>query len=104
MSSRFSERLVTFRSPFSLPGFDKQWHAGDYSIRTEEAPVENGDEGAYQTVRTTMIPHSGKPARHARGVEVDPAEFAAAVARDERPIDRAENEGMVSHEPGPETD
>lgn len=97
MTNRVSKRLVTFRNPFFLESLEEEWPAGDYTIETEEEPLDGMSFQAYRRIRTTMIiyPKRSRISHgRARLITVDAAELDAALARDRGPIERAENEGM----------
>lgn len=97
MTNRVSKRLVTFRNPFFLESLEEEWPAGDYTIETEEEPLDGLSFHAYRRIRTTMIiyPKRGRnPHGNTRLIAIDPSELDAALARDRFPIERAENEGM----------
>lgn len=95
MTHRVSKRLVTFKKPFRLDSIDRQWPAGDYTIETEEEPLDSNSVLAYHTVCTTMILHppSGKSGRHIF-IEIEASELEAALARDREDYGRAESEGL----------
>ena len=95
MTNRISKHLVTFRSPFYLESLEDEWPAGDYTIETEEEPLDSASFLAYRRVSTTMIVHRKRGLRtETKFVTIDPADLAAAQAHDQQPLDRAENEGM----------
>lgn len=95
MTNRVSKRLVTFQKPFSLDSIERQWPAGDYTIETEEEPLDSNSFVAYRTICTTMIlrPPSGKSGRHIF-IEIDASELDAALLRDREAEGRANSEGL----------
>ncbi|PKP80289.1 MAG: hypothetical protein CVT79_15640 [Alphaproteobacteria bacterium HGW-Alphaproteobacteria-18] len=95
MTNRVSKRLVTFNKPFSLDSIERQWPAGNYTIETEEEPLDNISLLAYRTVCTTMILHppAGKSGRHIF-IEIEPSELDAALLRDREAEGRANSEGL----------
>ena len=95
MHNRVSKHLVTFKSAFYLDSLEDEWPAGDYTIETEEELIDGSSFQTFRSVRTTMIIYP-KPGRRngTKFVSIDPAELAAALARDQIPLTRAENEGM----------
>ena len=96
VTNRISKQLVTFRSPFFLESLEEEWPAGKYTIETEEEPLDSVSFLAFRRISTTMIIHAKHGQRTTtRFISIDPAELAAAQARDQRPLDRAENEGMT---------
>jgi hypothetical protein len=96
MTNRISKQLVTFRSPFYLDSLEEEWPAGNYTIETEEEPLDSPSFLAFRRIATTMIVHTKRGERtQTKFVAIDPAELADALARDQRPLDRADNEGMA---------
>jgi hypothetical protein len=96
MTNRISKQLVTFRSPFYLDSLEDEWPAGNYTIETEEEPLDSPSFLAFRRVCTTMIVHTKHRGRtQTTFVVIDPADLAAAQARDQQPLNRAENEGMT---------
>ena len=95
MTNRVSKRLVTFAHPFRLDSIERQWPAGEYTIETDEEPLDSNSFVAFRTVGTTMIvyPRPGRSGQH-MFIEIDAGELEAALLRDRDGIDRAENEGM----------
>jgi hypothetical protein len=95
MTHRVSKHLVTFRSAFFLDSLEDKWPAGDYTIETEEELIDGSSFQTFRSVRTTMIIYP-KPGRRngTKFISIDPADLAAALARDQIPLTRAENEGM----------
>lgn len=83
MTNRVSKRLVTFNKPFSLDSIERQWPAGDYTIETEEEPLDSKSFLAYRTIGTTMILHPphGRSGKHIF-IEIDASELEAALLRD----------------------
>lgn len=104
MPNRTTKRLVSFRQPFVLTSHEEVWPAGDYTIETEEAPLEGLTFVAYRRIETIMVvrPATGKKGR-TQFVTIDPLELDAALMKDrkraervntEDALGRAENEGM----------
>lgn len=95
MTNRVSKRLVTFNKPFTLDSIERQWPAGDYTIETEEEPLESKSSLAYHTICTTMILHppSGKSGRHIF-IEIEASELDAALLRDREAQGQAGAEGL----------
>nr|WP_321360259.1 hypothetical protein [uncultured Hyphomonas sp.] len=84
MTNRISKHLVTFRSPFYLESLEDEWPAGDYTIETEEEPLDSVSFLAFRRVGTTMIVHSRRNGRtQHQYVLIDPDELAAALSRDQ---------------------
>lgn len=78
MGTRTSTHTVTFRSPFSLPGLDELWPAGDYVVTTDEEQLDTSF-AAYRRVATTIALRKGAVTRHAA---ISPLDLAAALERD----------------------
>jgi hypothetical protein len=96
MANRISKHLVTFRSPFYLDSLEEEWPAGHYTIETEEEPLDSPSFLAFRRIATTMIVHTKRGQRtQTKFIAIDPAELADALARDQQPLDRADNEGMA---------
>lgn len=93
MTNRVSKRLVTFKKPFTLDSIERQWPAGDYTIETEEEPLDTNSFLAYRTICTTMILHppSGKSGRHIF-IEIEASELDAALLRDREAQGHADSE------------
>ncbi|NBC19867.1 MAG: hypothetical protein GVY06_02275 [Alphaproteobacteria bacterium] len=106
MPNRITKKLVTFRKPFALTSHDEVWPAGDYTIETEEAPLEGLTFVAYRRIETIMVvrPATGKKGV-AQFITIDPLELDAALLDDRNGADhvdvedamgRAANEGDAS--------
>ena len=96
MTNRITKKLVTFRNPFTLGRDEEEWPAGNYTIETEEEPLDSVSLLGFRRIRTTMIVRSftGRSGV-TRFVEIDPSDLDAALARDREGIERADNEGMA---------
>lgn len=83
MKTRTSKKVVTFRRPFILGGFDEELPAGAYSVETDEELLEGISFAAYRRVSTLLHLHP-KPGRSGLSeiLTVDPNELDAAHARD----------------------
>jgi hypothetical protein len=78
MTMRTTTNVVTFRSPFSLPGWDDQWPAGDYTVTTDEELLDTSFP-AYRRVSTSIaLTRSGVT----QYVAISPADLATAVEQD----------------------
>ncbi|ABI75796.1 conserved hypothetical protein [Hyphomonas neptunium ATCC 15444] len=95
MTNRVSKRLVTFNKPFRLDSIERQWPAGDYTIETEEEPLDSKSLLAYRTICTTMILHppSGKSGRHIF-IEIEASELDQALLRDREEHGQSQSEGL----------
>ena len=78
MTTRTTDEVVTFRWPFSLPGWDESWPAGDYTVTIDEELLDTSFP-AYRRVSTTIALHRGAVTRH---VAIEPLDLAAALDRD----------------------
>jgi hypothetical protein len=86
MSTRSTERLLTFRRPFSLSAVDGPLASGTYRVITEEERLEGLSFDAWQRTATLLfLPANAPPGRAREVVPIDPEELAAALAADERP-------------------
>ncbi len=125
MTTRMSEKTVTFRRPFVLGGFDEVLPAGAYGVETDEELLEGISFPAYRRILTVIRLHA-KPSHPGvtQTLTIDPNELDAALERDRPPreapagrdahrealteglkprqeeldrqaMDRAEDEGMI---------
>ena len=84
MSTRSTERTLTFRRPFSLSAVDDPLPAGRYRVITEEELLEGLSFAAWQRVRTLLfLPANSLPGKAREVVPIDPNELEAALAADE---------------------
>lgn len=83
MTTRTSSETVTFMHPFRLSGVDEVQPAGRYLVETDEELLQTLSFPAYRRL-STFIHLAGRPnsSELARVVNIDPAELAAALARD----------------------
>lgn len=79
MTTRTTVTVVTFRSPFTLPGWDESWPCGDYTVTTDQELLDTSFP-AYRRA-STMITLAGGAVTHY--VEIDPLELAAAIEKDQ---------------------
>ena len=83
MTTRTTEKSVTFRHPFSLSGVDGELVAGTYTVETEEEQLDGLSFGAYRRVATTIVlPSLGTRTRMKQVVTIDPLDLAAAQEQD----------------------
>ncbi|WIM10180.1 hypothetical protein [Enhydrobacter sp.] len=83
MSTRSTERTLTFRRQFSLSAVDGSLPAGHYLVVTEEEPLEGLSFAAWQRVRTLLfLPADALPGQAREVVPIDPNELDAALAAD----------------------
>jgi hypothetical protein len=78
MTTRITDHRVTFMRPFSLPGWEDSWPAGEYTVTTNEELLDTSFP-AYHRVSTTIALRRGAETRY---VEIVPLELAAALDRD----------------------
>jgi hypothetical protein len=83
MTTRTTSETITFLHPFRLSGADDIQPAGQYLVETDEELIQSLSFPAYRRL-STLIHLAGRPNRNelARVVDIDPAELAAARARD----------------------
>jgi hypothetical protein len=85
MSSRSSERTLTFRHPFSLSAVEEPLPSGTYRVVTEEEQLEGLSFNAYQRTRTLIfLPANSLPGKAREIIPIDPNELDAALAADQR--------------------
>ena len=83
MNTRTSEKTVTFKGPFVLPGLDEVLPAGDYNVETEEELIAGVSHTVYRRTSTVLLlPAKSGPAHLMRALVIDPDALDAAVARD----------------------
>jgi hypothetical protein len=89
MTTRTSNKTVTFNKPFVLGGFDEVLPAGAYRVETDEELLEGISFPAYQRILTLIHLHakSGNPIL-TRTLPIDPKELQAALERDQAPAER----------------
>ena len=78
MTIRTTSTSVTFRAPFTLPGLDRDYPPGSYSVSIDEDQLEVSFT-AYRRVATTIMLVDG-PTTSAW--VVDPRDLEAALERD----------------------
>lgn len=90
MTERTTQDVVSFSSPFMLPGFDRPQPAGDYRIEHDEEMIHGISRIAWRRVRTHIhIPAIGKIRAIQQMVPVEPADLDAALEIDTRRQDAA---------------
>lgn len=84
MTERTTDCLVTFRHAFALSDIVGTQPAGTYQIETVEQRIDSLSFTAFRRISTTIrLPAiDSSPARR-QIVDIDPAELAAALHRDE---------------------
>jgi len=82
MLERTTRSSVQFQHPFRLEGIAHLLLPGVYEIETVEEPLDSLTSVAYRRVSTTIaLPGPTALSRQLAGI--DPADLAAALARDE---------------------
>lgn len=69
---------VTFRSPFTLPGLDRSYPPGDYTITADDEQLDLSFT-AFRRVATTILLHAGATTQ---AWPVEPADLQAALIAD----------------------
>jgi len=99
MTVRTTSKTVTFVHPFSLTGTDEVQPAGTYTVETDEELLQPSSLPAYRRIATLLRLERNTGAVLTQIVETNPAELAAALARDAQPDEtvpaRARSDGVV---------
>ena len=83
MTDRTTEKLVTFRHPFTLRDIVGTQPAGTYQIETVESAIDGLSFVAFRRVSTTItVPAVGTSALRREFIEIDPADLATALQTD----------------------
>jgi hypothetical protein len=83
MTTRSKRVTLTFQHPFSLKGVERLLAPGHYEIVTDEALVQELSFPVYRRVATLIfLPLEAYEPSSIEMVNVDPADLAAAHARD----------------------
>jgi hypothetical protein len=83
MSTRTTERTVTFTHPFRLSSLDGPQPAGTYRLVTDEEQLGELSFQAFRRLRTLLyLPANARPGHAREVVDVDPAELSDALAAD----------------------
>jgi hypothetical protein len=86
MTTRTTDKTLTFAHPFLLKGIDRELPAGDYRVVTDEELIEGLSFLVYRHV-STMIFVPGQSISAVEMVTVDPQELEAAQERDQELTD-----------------
>jgi len=81
MTTRTSNKTVTFARPFLLRGVDRILAPGDYRVMTDEELIEELSFPVYRRVSTMIFVPAG-PASSVEMVAIDPQDLHAAQALD----------------------
>jgi hypothetical protein len=83
MITRTKRVTLTFQHPFSLKGVGRRLAAGQYEVVTDEELIEELSFPVYRRVATLIfLPADAYQPSSIEMVNVDPADLAAAQARD----------------------
>lgn len=80
MTVHSRDETVTFRSTFTLPGLDRSYPAGAYTVRMDDEQLDLGFS-AYHRISTSIILVSGGMTQ---AWPVSPADLETALARDRK--------------------
>lgn len=84
MSTRTTQSVVRFSSPFLLYGFDAPQPAGEYRIEQDDELIEGLSRLAYRRVATFIhLPAIAPGQRPKQMVQIDPADLEAALEKDQ---------------------
>lgn len=85
MTTRTTQTLIHFSSPFMLPGLDRPLPAGDYIVDQDEELIEGIYLVAWRRTGSFIhLPAIGQVASTEQLVAVKPAELDAALLKDNR--------------------
>ena len=86
MNSRTTQKVVSFRSAFSLPDFDAPQPPGEYLVhRDDELIEEASDRLAWRRVATFIyLPAISAEGSTRQMVPIDPAFLEAALEQDQK--------------------
>lgn len=85
MTTRTTQTLARFSSPFLLPGFDTPFPAGEYRVDHDEEQIEATSRLAWRRVLAMVhLPAMGTTGQSRQMVPVSPADFDAAIAKDQQ--------------------
>ena len=83
MTTRTSDKTVTFAHPFSLKGVDRIVAAGDYRVVTDEELIEELSFPVYRRVATMiLVPADSQNSSAIEMVSIDPRDLREAQDRD----------------------
>ncbi len=82
MTTRTSDKTVTFAHPFSLKGVDRIVAAGDYRVVTDEELIEELSFPVYRRVATMiLVPADSQNSSAIEMVSIDPRDLREAQDR-----------------------
>jgi hypothetical protein len=84
MTTRTTNKTVTFVRPFTLKGVDRILAAGDYRVATDEELIEELSFPVYRRIATMIfVPAESRRASSIEMVAIDPQDLDAAQERDQ---------------------
>lgn len=85
MTTRTTQTVARFSSPFLLPGFDGLQPAGDYRVDQDEELIEVSSSLAWRRVGAFVhLPAIGVRDPKHQMVRIEPADLEAALAKDHK--------------------
>ena len=85
MTSRTTQTVVRFSSPFLLHGFDVPEPAGDYRVDHDEESIEVASRVAWRRVAAFIhLPAIGVQGSSRQMVPISPADIEAALLKDKQ--------------------
>lgn len=85
MTTRTTQTIVRFSSPFLLPGFDAPQAAGEYRVDMDEEQIEAFSQLAWRRVGAFIhLPAIGAQASTRQMMPVDPDDLEAALKKDHK--------------------
>lgn len=86
MTTRTTQTVARFSSPFLLPGFDALQPAGDYRIDQDEELIEVFSRLAWRRVGAFIhLPAISATGSTQQMVPINPADLDAALEKDKQP-------------------
>jgi hypothetical protein len=83
LTSRTTQAVARFSSPFLLPGFDAPQPAGDYRVDHDEELIEVFSRLAWRRVGAFVhLPAIGTTGQTQQMVPINPADLEAALQKD----------------------
>jgi hypothetical protein len=81
---RTTQKVVRFKSAFSLPGFDSPQPPGEYFVDHDEEPIEGVSRIGWRRVATFIyLPAISERWSRQQMVQIDPAFLDAALEQDQ---------------------
>lgn len=85
MTTRTTQTIVRFSSPFQLPGFDAPQPAGDYRVDQDEELIEVLSRLAWRRVGAFVhLPAVGMNGQTHQMVPIGPADLDAVIEKDQQ--------------------